>query len=432
MSWAKLLQWIAAISLAVAALILYRPNVGANARVNLRGYELFAVAESLVHNHSFADPFLPMPTGPTAHVGPVYPAYLALVFIVFGHGSTAVAVLMWGALLIVALQLAMLPFLARRLQLGFWTGVLAAVGWLAAGIPPTVLSEATFTSLIVIAALFLMAKCFAEELPARDVILWAVLWATLLLLQTVVLLVLGVYVVLLHFRSQRSARQKLALGMLPLLLVTPWIARDFLAFHKLFFIRDNLGIEMAVSNNPCATALFATNIENGCFATTHPNQSFAEALKVREMGEVEYNRLRLNEAIDWIRANPRAFAALSMQRFEAFWNPPVSTHPREGVILRPWVLLCFTLLSIPGMFIMWKNAPYSAYVVALWLVFFPPTYYLIQFMMRYRYPILWATFVPGSYFIVELLKGIAGKKTSASTATQVSTGKEQTTVAREL
>lgn len=428
MSVAKWLRWVAVTGLAAATLILYCPNIGSNARIDLRGYELFAVAESLVQHHSFADPFLPLPTGPTAHVGPAYPAYLALVFIVFGHGPAAVAVLMWGALLMFALQLAMLPFLARQLHLGFWTGILAAVGWLAARIPPAVLSEVTFTSFLVIAASYLMAKCFAEELPTRSLILWATVWAALFLLQPVAVLVLAFCIVLLHFQLQRPWRQKLALVLLPLLLVVPWIARDFLVFHRLFFIRDNLGLEMAVSNCPCASALFETNIENGCFASSHPNQSLAQALRVRKMGEVEYNRLQMKEALDWIRANPRVFARLSVQRFEAFWMPPVSTQPRDGVILHPWVLECFTLLSIPGLFVMWKNAPYSSYVAGLWLLFFPLTYYFIQFMVRYRYPILWATFVPGSYFIVEGVRGIAGKEKVTNKGTANHTANSEPTV----
>jgi hypothetical protein len=265
---------------------------------------------------------------------------------------------------------------------------------------------------MVIAASYLMAKCFAEKFGARLLILWATVWGALFLLQPVALLVLACCVVLVHFQVQRPWRQTLALGLLPVLLVTPWIARDFLVFHRFVFIRDNLGLEMAVSNNLCASALFAVNNENGCLASTHPNQSVAEAWKVREVGEVEYNRLQMKEARQWIKANPRAFASLSIQRFEAFWIPPVSTHARDGVILRPWVLDCFTLLSIPGLLVMWRDSRYSSYVAGLWLLVFPLTYYLIQFMMRYRYPVLWATFVPGSYFIVEIARGMLTSRSS--------------------
>ncbi|MGB9490781.1 MAG: hypothetical protein WCA92_09965 [Terriglobales bacterium] len=410
----RILRWTAVIGLVVATVVLYRPHYSVNSNLNLSGYEMFAVAESLVQHHSFSDPFDPMPTGPTAHVGPLFPAYLAFVITVFGRGSAAVSFLMWWATALAALQVAILPVLAKELHLGFWTGALAGAGWLASLIPPASFTEVTFTSFLVIAASFLMARCFAAGLSRLQWLLWAAVWAAILLLQPAAVLVLVFCVALVHFQSRRSARQKIALVLLPVLLVAPWMARNLLVFHKLFFVRDNLGMEMAVSNRSCATALFDINDADGCFASTHPNENYEEAMRVRELGEIEYNRLRMREAIEWIGANRGRFAELSLERFEAFWFPPVSRRPGNGVILRPWVLDCFTLLSIPGLFVMWKNARVGSYVAGLWLVFFPLTYYFFQFLMRYRYPILWATFVPGSYFVVELVRGIVGKEPIAS------------------
>jgi hypothetical protein len=91
------------------------------------------------------------------------------------------------------------------------------------------------------------------------------------------------------------------------------------------------------------------NAVSGCFSQVHPNENYEEALKVRQLGEVEYNRVRLREAIQWIKGNPIAFTSLSLRRFEAFWLPPASTNPGDGVILHPWVVDCLTLLSIAGL-----------------------------------------------------------------------------------
>src|SRR5208282_431495 len=102
-----------------------------------------------------------------------------------------------------------------------------------------------------------------------------------------------------------------------------------------------------------------------------------EALKVQQMGEVEYNRERMTEAISWMKANPETFVDLSVQRFAAFWFPKNSVSAGNGIILRPWVLAGFTLLSIPGLFFMWRNARVSSYVAGLWLLFFPVIYYFV-------------------------------------------------------
>jgi len=257
-------------------------------------------------------------------------------------------------------------------------------------------------------AAFSMSKSFTEKMSTKSLIVSGVVWGALLLMQPAVILVLFVWLLLLHFRSQSSNRQKIALGLLPIILLSPWMVRNFLVFHKPVFIRDNLGMELAVSNNPCASVLFETNLESGCYSRVHPNLSYEEALKVQQLGEVEYNQVKLREATGWIRANPAAFAALSARRFEAFWLPPFSSNPETGVLLRPSVLYCFTLASVAGMFVMWRNARFSAYVVGLWLVLFPLTYYVTQSGARFRYPILWATFLPGSYFLTQLAQGLSG------------------------
>jgi hypothetical protein len=198
--------------------------------------------------------------------------------------------------------------------------------------------------------------------------------------------------------------------MLPILIVAPWIVRNWVVFHRPVFIRDNFGLELSVSNNDCANALFEVNDQNGCWAQTHPNYNYAEAQKVREMGEAEYNRMKLREAVGWIRGDPTRFADLTAQRFIAFWLPPHSLNKGNGMIWRPFGVQLFTLLSLPGLFLMWRNSRGAAYVVGLWLVFFPLIYYFIQFMDRYRYPIFWASFLAGSYFITEVTRGLVGAR----------------------
>ncbi|HVO82435.1 MAG TPA: hypothetical protein VMT28_17025 [Terriglobales bacterium] len=409
MSRTTLTKWIAVIALGVVTVWVYHPRYR-NHDINVRGFESSALARSIAEGRGFSDPFQTLPTGPSAHLAPLYPAYLALILTLFGNGPMAGDVLVWASLLTLAIQLMLFPTLAKHLGLGFWAGVVAAMAWIAAGIPPIFFGESTLVAVLVICAALLMKRSLSGEMPGKQLLLSGVVWGALLLLQPVVIVVLAVWLLLLCFRSQNLRRQAIALGALPLLIVAPWITRNFVVFHRPIFIRDNLGLELAVSNNPCASPLFAVNDHDGCFASMHPNENYDEALKVREMGEAEYNRARLGEAMAWIRANPLQFAELSGQRFEAFWVPTRAANNNNGTIWRPAVLHLFTLLSIPGLFLMWRSARPGAYVVLLWLGLFPPIYYFIQYMDRYRYPIFWATFLAGSYFIVELVRGIAGMR----------------------
>jgi hypothetical protein len=76
------------------------------------GYEVAAVMRSLVTKAEFADPYL-QPTGPTAHVAPVYVAILALIFSILPEpGAVLAAVVVSSACL--ALTFAILPAELRR------------------------------------------------------------------------------------------------------------------------------------------------------------------------------------------------------------------------------------------------------------------------------------------------------------------------------
>ncbi|MCC6857906.1 MAG: hypothetical protein IT158_05070, partial [Bryobacterales bacterium] len=84
----------------------YRPG-GENGRVAL----------SLLRTGRFADPYL-IPTGPTAHPTPLWPAVLALIYRAFGVTATAGYVRALAAIASYSLLFALMPWLAQRLGLG--------------------------------------------------------------------------------------------------------------------------------------------------------------------------------------------------------------------------------------------------------------------------------------------------------------------------
>ena len=98
-------------------------------------------------------------------------------------------------------------------------------------------------------------------------------------------------------------------------------------FHRFLLIRDNLGLELSVSNNYWARFGIRANIDTGCFDKFHPNANVAQARKVLELGEVKYNDMQLREALGWISSHPARFTKLSLMRFVAFWMPSELLHP---------------------------------------------------------------------------------------------------------
>lgn len=369
------------------------------------GFESLQLAVSLALKGTFADPFLPLPTGPSAHLAPAYPAMVAVLMKAFGIGPSGDYALRWVSVSGLAAQLALLPLLTDYLGLASWTGAFAGVAWLVAKFP-LLPWENDFAALVIVGLAFLMYKAFVTKLSGAEVTGAGLLWGLLLLLTPTPLIVLIGWLVALVVSKRQSRWAILLLAIIPFVLVLPWLIRNYEVFHHAVFLRDNLGIELATSNSDCAHYSMALNLgPNGCFAEHHPNASLALAWQVRKLGEPEYNHLRLQEAIAWIRHHPRRFANLTAKRFLAFWFPNATGSFLRGQVFWgvDWTTDLLTLLSIPGLVMIWRKNRQAAILLLLWLILFPPPYYLIQFAPRYRHPVLWATFIAGAYVVVQVL-----------------------------
>src|SRR5229473_517882 len=91
--------------------------------------ETLHVARSLATDGRFADPFgwVQVRTGYTAHVAPVYPLLVALVYREFGNAFEVLTVLWVANLVFLSVQMALLPYLSVRMGLGVSPGVVAAI-----------------------------------------------------------------------------------------------------------------------------------------------------------------------------------------------------------------------------------------------------------------------------------------------------------------
>ncbi len=102
-----------------------------------------------------------------------------------------------------------------------------------------------------------------------------------------------------------------------MLVVLPWIWRNYREFHMLIPVRDNMGLELYVSNNDFAGPSFNANGESRL--RRHPSGSMEEARRLRDMGEANYNRDRQAAALDWIRTHRTHFFELTATRARLFW-----------------------------------------------------------------------------------------------------------------
>jgi hypothetical protein len=398
-----LAHWCVAVFAASFILLAVLPEGRLNDFDVPNGAEPVRVARSLASQGTFADPFVPLRTGATAHVAPVYPLLYSLVLRGFGTGSSALRIAWALDLTFVALQMGLLPLLSSRMRLGVLPGVAAAtLGTFSLYSPIDTRWESFLAGLLLLVTYF-ATETSLNQTSANRAVLAGVSWGVLLLTNPVSVLLLAAWPLcwlLVRPNSQRpQLRRQFALIITTaLLVVLPWIARNYARFGTFIFVRDNVGLELWVGNNPCAAPSIRENIQSGCHARTHPNIGAAVAAQLTASGEVSFNRARLHEALNWISSNPRAFFSLTLSRVRLFWFPSLYRWWEAAFV---WLV---TLLSFEGIWLLAKRNSVAALLIGTAWLLFPLIYYITQFEPRYRYPIYWTSLLPAGYAVTEMFE----------------------------
>jgi len=112
------------------------------------------------------------------------------------------------------------------------------------------------------------------------------------------------------------------------------------------------------------------------------------------VGELEFNRRALANAVSWIGANPVPFAELTVRRAFAFWF---------GLRAYPVTFLlrgALSVLGLVGLWLMWRRGMtlQTQLLGAVWIAY-PLTFYVVQYMDRYVAPMAPAILLPAGYAI---------------------------------
>lgn len=407
-----------AIIVFVLSLVIYAFSAqGSPTAYNLtQAGEVARVSISVAERGAFSDPFSSLPTGSTAHVAPAYVFVYAAVAKLFGEGRAGAITLRFLNLGFLALQLALLPVLSERLGLGVLPGMCAAVFGMIVQ-PYRVLPgwESLFTGALMLVLCVLTLRYFKSPRDWQHSALLGFLWGIALLAspQCVLLLFAWSHIAAMENSPEQLARARRAMVVVVAgvaLACLPWLLRNYQRFHAVFFVRDNFGLELFTSNNACAQPTLLENINSLCHFKTHPNPNPDIAGELMDKGEIQFNREKLQQALAWISANPRAFASLTGRRILKFWFPYLG-NLRYAI---PTGLL--TILSFAGLAMMFRNHRRAALLLGSTFLLYPLVHYVVQFEARYRYPIFWATFLAAGYAVIEIVRWL-GKAPQANVST---------------
>ncbi len=267
------------------------------------------IAKTLVeHGYFGADKislYGPHPAGVTSFIPPVYPFFLAaMMFLFAGRAWLAIRLVQAGvSVLAVFLVYALGREVFRREEVALLGAFLAAV------YPPFVagvLESSPVSFEVFLMELFLLLLIVGARRPAlrRWVAAGFVLGVAALLRATILAFVPFLPLCLFFNRRKSVAvdvvRPLLIIGAVSLAVIAPWTARNYRAQGEFIFISSNGGVNFWIGNNEQATGEFI-----------NPRAVAKDLLQASEqMSETGRDRLFFQQALSFIRQNPRRFVEL--------------------------------------------------------------------------------------------------------------------------
>lgn len=354
------------------------------------GYEMGRVARSVAEGHGFGNPYW-MQTGPTAELPPVYPYLLAGIFKIFGVNTRASALTILGLNALFAALTCIPIFLIARSVLGDRAARWAI--WIWAFYPYSIyFATNTMWNHSLVALLLAWQVWIAMRLANGSRLnAWLGFGALAGFQALVDPTTLGVLPFLLGWACYKSNRNgnawlapAAASALVVVLAVTPWLVRNYEAFHKPVFLRDGFWLEIYVGNVGNSLHWWNTDI--------HPAGSAVERAEYQQLGELGYMAMKKQQALAYIEANPGTFAWRSARRVVFMWTGFWSLN-HEYMQEEPYdrfnFFFCFplTILTLLSLRRLFREKVDSAMLFALLLAVFPLPYYFSHPDLTYRTPI---------------------------------------------
>jgi 4-amino-4-deoxy-L-arabinose transferase-like glycosyltransferase len=350
------------------------------------GFEMGRIGRSLAQGHGFSSPY-DGETGPSAWEPPLYPYLIGGVFKIFGIYTYASAWVLLGINCVFA-TLTCIP-IYRIAHRTFGERVAIWSAWIWALCPYVWywgihwVWDTTFTPFI-LACIFLLALDLQEWPGWRGWVFFGALYGAGALANPTMLAFLpfcGLWIWRQRYRHGLPSLPGVALASLTFFAVlSPWLIRNYEAFGRLVFIRDDFGLQVRLGNGPFADGMLMPYLQ--------PNLNKIELEKFQRMGELAYAAGCKRSAFDWIRANPGRFGVISLKRFFYFWNGvPRPTSGNALVDFRSSAFLATSVLAIWGMIHALRQERPGAWLFAGLIIFYPAVYYFVFPHARYRHPI---------------------------------------------
>src|SRR5580700_8919073 len=336
------------------------------------------IARSLASGRGFGSPFAD--TGLSALLPPVYSYLLAGIFKIFGN-ETRASVLAALSLNSVFSALTCVPvFLLAKQAFGERVAKWAGWGWALSPYGVYYGADWAWSTCLVtleLSCLFLFAWRLEDSSRKRDWILFGALCGVAALTEPVVLAVLpllGIYTLYRRYRLARPWKsQMIAVALAGTVVLSPWLVRTYMLFHKFIPVRSGFGLELYIGNNGYSQHWVNRDL--------HPNHNDAELAEYERVGEVAYMDHKLQQGKEYIRSHPAWFVWMTGRRIVYMWTGYWSldrAYLKDEPLDPPNIFVNTTLsvLAFWGLWRVFRRDHELGVRFAIVLLFFPLTYYI--------------------------------------------------------
>ncbi|HWZ99313.1 MAG TPA: glycosyltransferase family 39 protein [Candidatus Dormibacteraeota bacterium] len=347
---------------------------------------------------------MPLPTGPTAIVGPLYPLLMALVFKVFGIYSTGSAVVILALQCLFSSLTCLFIYLCGRDTVGETAGKLAAIVW--AVFPLNLLFsvtriwETSLTGMLAVALFWYMLSVRQSLSISR----WATAGALFAIagLVNTSLIVLAVPFALSAVWTNRTRfiRPLIAAALGGAAFLSPWLIRNYLQFGKPM-LRSNFALEFRVGNNELSYGQKVSEL--------HPARSLELNQRWQEVGEKRFMAEESDLNSKFVSAHPRLFAFYTLNRIVNYWTggwiAPTKEYPNSLSAIAG--ISGLSLLAFLGVYRMFTGGNSAAPMFAGCFIIYPCVYYITTSQPRFYHSIAPMLILCGAFCLVDLKNKIA-------------------------
>lgn len=383
------IYFIALIALVLRLAVI---TIGHTYRITPRGdhfqfaWEVGRIARSIATGHGFASP-TDLPSGPTAWMAPVYTYILAGVFKLFGVYSPVSA---WIILAFNSLCAAFTCATVYRIgEEIYGVGVARWAAWTWAVFPyliywpVRVVYDTSFSAFLLSLSLLLTIRMARTTPRARAWLGFGLLWGVIILTNPSLMTMLACSLLWLLYRIRRWKAWVLGSALcvvVCLAVVSPWLVRNYRVFGKFVFVRDNLPLELYMSNNDESVGFWTRN--------EHPANDRQAMEKFHELGEARFMAEKGRQAREFIREHPATFVEFTVKRALYFWISPPQAAIVNGYdfnISRHMNYFLEAAFAFVGLWLSFRRGKPEAFLLACFLLVYPLPYYIVSPYARYKH-----------------------------------------------